>query len=192
MFLCAAPPDTHWRRSWRSGAGAQQHSAPLCVSGQVCSDSSHSLRVRVRHRVPVSQENAESCKSDVSPRGGGPGGRFHLSHIAPWSTWLLLASPISLPFVRVCARRSPCLRTHRGFGENEPQSHAGRTLAAHIPTSSQGRETTCVCNYVCGESEELIPERRWTEERSYSRSGAPRVSGPRNESHCTKLEPFNK
>lgn len=56
----------------------------------------------------------ESCKSDVSLPGPSPrriSGRFHLSHMAPWSTWLLLASPISLP---LCTALS--LFVHPGNG----------------------------------------------------------------------------
>ena len=76
--------------------------------------------VWVRQSLLVSQANAESCKSDISLPGGGPrriSGRFHLSHIAPWSTWLLLASPISLPFVPICAQRSVCLYIQRAGWE---------------------------------------------------------------------------
>lgn len=51
--------------------------------------------VTVRQNLLVSQENAESCKSDVPLPGGGPGGD---STFLPWFLDPP-ASPISRPFV---------------------------------------------------------------------------------------------
>ncbi len=99
------------------------------------------LYVSVRQSLLVSQENTESCKSDISLPGGGPGriaGRFHLSHIAPWSGWLLLASPISLPFVPICAQRSVCLNIQRARWERTTVPQTWK-VAAHIPTMNEYR-----------------------------------------------------
>lgn len=88
----------------------------------------------VRQSLCVSQENVESCKSDISLPGGGPRrifGRFHLSHIAPWSTWLLLASPISLPFVPICAQCSVCLYIQRAGLRMCDSSTSLKTTCSH-------------------------------------------------------------
>lgn len=98
----------------------------------------------VRQSLLVSQENTESCKSEISFPGGGPrrlAGRFHLSHIAPWSTWLLLASPISLPFVPICAQRSACLYIQRVGWERATNPQTWK-LAAHIPTMNTFKKKT--------------------------------------------------
>lgn len=62
-------------------------------------------------------------------------GRFHLSHIAPWSTWLLLASPISLP---LCTALSLFEHPDK-CGENVRQN---RNLDSHIPTMKENTSWT--------------------------------------------------